>query len=554
MEDQLGIITDLVVALGLALAGGWLAVRLRLSPIFGYLAAGLIISPFTPGFVGESDRIRLLADIGVVLLMFGVGVQFSLSELLHAGPKVSVLAILQIGVTMGLGYLGGLAVGFGSMEALFFGAAVALSSSTVMAKVIEERGEQEARHSHIALTWSIAQDLSTIVLVVLLGFAAESNVDAGEMVLTGLKIAGFLIGIVIVGVRVVPWALEQVAAVRSREVFLLAIASLALGTASAAGATGISLALGAFLAGLVVSESDRSHQVLGEILPARDVFGVLFFVSIGMLIDPAVLRSEWDVFLIALALIVGVRFALAAGPLMLTGTAIRTSLLAAALLVGTAELTFVVLDVGVDKGAVSERTFSVTLTAAGASIVAVPVLLNVAKRAPTRTLRRTEDDGESPPESEFVNHAVVSGYRTGGQYVVDLLHARNFKVVVVEEDRRLVEQLRASGVTSVLGSISNEVILGRLNLKRAQLFCLAEPEPITAELAVRRSLALNPRLDVVARAMTEEERARLLAVGAREVIVANQEAALELGRHALMRYGVDRTQAAAVIQRLRGGV
>lgn len=554
MDDQLEIIADLVIALGLALAGGWLAARFRLSPIFGYLLAGLVISPFTPGFVGEADRIRLLADIGVVLLMFGVGVQFSLSELLRAGPKISTLAVVQIGATMGLGYLGGLAIGFGSMQAMFFGAAVALSSSTVMAKFIEERGEQEARHSRIALTWSVAQDLATIVLVVLLGFAAESNVDAGEIALTGLKTAGFLIGIVIVGVRVVPWALEQVAAVHSREVFLLAIASLALGTAAAAGATGISLALGAFLAGLVVSESDRSHQVLGEILPARDVFGVLFFVSIGMLIDPGVLRSEWDVFLVALVLIVGVRVVVTAVPLMLTGTVVRTALMSAALLVATAELTFVVLDVGVDKGAVSERTFSVTLTAAGTSILVMPVLLNIAERAPARTLRKPQDDEELPPEDEFVSHAVVSGYRTGGKYVVDLLHARHFKVVVVEEDSRLVSQLRADGVTCVLGTISNEVILERLNLRRARLFCLAEPEPITSELAVRRALALNPRLDVIVRAMTEEERGRLLAAGAREVIVAEQEAALELGRHALMRYGVDRTQAAAVIQRLRGPV
>jgi CPA2 family monovalent cation:H+ antiporter-2 len=552
MDEQLEIIVDLVAALSLALAGGWLAARFRLSPILGYLAAGLIISPFTPGFVGETERLRLLADIGVVLLMFGVGVQFSIEELLRAGPRISMLALMQIGGTMALGCLCGLAFGWSSMEALFFGAAVALGSSTIMAKVIDERGEAEAPHARIALTWSVAQDLATVLLVVLLGFAAESEVDGGDLALTGLKTFGFLVGVVVVGVRVVPLALDRVADVQSREVFLLAIASLALGIAAAAGAVGISLALGAFLAGLVVSESDRSHQVLGEILPGRDVFGVLFFVSFGLLIDPAILRDEWHVLAIAVLLIVVVKFVLSAAPLAFTGTGLRTACLAGALLVPTAELPFVVLDVGIGKDAVSEDTFSTTLTAAGASIFVMPAVLNLAQLAPARSLRRSDGEEDMPADDEFRGHAIVSGYWQGGRYVADLLHARNFHVVVVEEDRRLVQQLRDEGMTCVMGTISNEVILKRLNLRRARLFCLAEPDPITAELAVRRTVALNPRLDIIARAATEEERLRLLAAGAREVVVAEQEAGLELGRHALMRYGVDRTQAAAVIQRLRG--
>jgi CPA2 family monovalent cation:H+ antiporter-2 len=552
MDDQLSFVVDLVAALSIALAGGWLAARLRLSPTIGYVAAGVIISPLTPGFVGDAERLRLIADVGVVLLLFGIGVQFSLRELVSAGRTTTALGLGQVAGTLGLGYLAGIALGWGSDQALFFGAAVAQSSSTVMAKLVTERGEEEARHSRIALTWSVAQDLSTILLVVLLGVATEGDTDPGEVGLTGLKVVGFLAGVLIIGVRIVPWALEQVVALQSRELFLLAIASLALGTAAAASSVGISLALGAFLAGLVVSESDRSHQVLGEMLPVREVFGVLFFVAFGMLIDFGELGGGFHVFAIALLLIVGVKFAFVAGPMLLLRTPVRTALLAAALLAQSAELTFIVLDAGVANDVVSERVFSLTLTAAAASILLVPGLLALAERAPAAPLWAPAEAQEELGEIDLINHAVVSGYRSGGSYVATALRARGFKVMVVDEDRRLIEQLRSQEIPCLVGNASNQTVLERLNLRRARLLIVFEPDPILAEMAVRRSRAIHPGLDVLARAGSAEERVRLLAAGARQVVVAEQEAALEVAMHALIRYGIDRTQAAAIVQRMRG--
>jgi CPA2 family monovalent cation:H+ antiporter-2 len=378
MDNQLDIIVDLVAALSTAFAGGWLAARFRLSPIFGYVVAGLVISPFTPGFVGDADRLRLLGDIGVVLLLFGIGTQFSTRELLQTGRVVTLLAAVQVAATLALGYTAGRALGWATQQSLFVGAAVALSSSTVMAKILGERDETRSAHGTISITWALVQDLATVVLVVLLGVTADSNADPGELALTALKIAAFLLGVLVVGVLFVPVALEQVLAVRSREVFILAIATLALGTAAAAAALDISLALGAFLAGLVLAQSGKASDMLEEVLPVRDIFAVLFFVVVGMLIDPANVFSEFHIFALLLALIVVAKFALIGIALIVAGVASRTALFAGLLLAQSAEFSFVILDAGVNDGAVSSQAFSLTVSAVGVSVLLTPLLVALA--------------------------------------------------------------------------------------------------------------------------------------------------------------------------------
>lgn len=553
MDSQQEIILDLVAALSIALASGWVAARFRLSPIFGYVVAGLIIGPFTPGFAADAERLGLLADIGVVFLLFGIGIQFSTKELFSTGRTTIALATVQVGLTLGLGYVAGIALGWDTLQSLFFGAAVALCSSSVMVKIISERGEEESQHGRIAITWSVVQDLLTVILVVMLGVASEGDADAGDIALTGLKIVGFLAGVLIIGARVVPWALEGVASVRSREIFLLAIASLALGTAVAASLVGISFALGAFLAGLIVSDSERSHQVLGEVLPARDIFAVLFFVVFGMLIDPAELTDGLHIFLIGFVLIVGAKFVLVAGPLLaFAQVPLRTAALAGVLVAQSAELTFILLNEGVEEGVVSESVFALTMAAAAASILAQPLLVAAAGRAPQVQLRRGVEPIETVPEVEVASHAVVSGYRSGGRFVAALLRDRQHPVVIVDEDRRLVEQLRTQGFVGIVGSIANLAVLQRLNLRYARLLVVVDPDPIVAEMAIRHAREIRPSLDILARAHGPAERERLERAGAREVVIAEQEEALELARHALTRYGVDRTQAAAIIHRLRG--
>jgi monovalent cation:H+ antiporter-2, CPA2 family len=550
MEEQVRFLADIVAALSVALAGGWLAARVGVSPIVGYVVAGLVISPFTPGFVGDLDQIRLLADVGVVLLLFAVGVQFSMDELIRGGRVVSLLALAQVLASTGIGFLAGQALGFGSLASLFFGAALALASTTVMSKLLAERGDEDTPHAKLAITWAVVQDFCAIILVVLLSVAAGDDVSPGQLAIDGIKIAAFIVGVIIFGSRIVPWALDRVAAAGSRELFLLAIAVLALGTAAAAGAVGISLALGAFLAGLAVSESDRSHHVLGEILPARDIFAVLFFVSVGMLIDPGALADGWHIVLVALLIIIAVKFALTSVPLAIVRTPARTAIISGVLLAQSAELSFVIMEAGVDEDVISDRIFTLTMTAIGASVLLSPLLVRIADRVPV-TFGSLGIATEPIEELRLANHAVVVGFNSGGHFAADLLTRRGFTVVVVDEDRRLVDRLRSEGFVCFIGNGANPSVIQHLNLKDAWLFVVAEPDPVIAELAVRRARGINPSLMVIARAVSEQESERLAAAGAREVVVAEQEAGLELARRALMRFGLDSTQARAVIQRIR---
>jgi CPA2 family monovalent cation:H+ antiporter-2 len=550
MEEQVRFLVDVVAALGVALVGGWLAARLGLSPIVGYVVAGLVISPFTPGFVGDLDQIRLLADVGVVLLLFAVGVQFSMDELIRGGRVVSFLALAQVLASTGIGYLAGQALGFGSLTSLFFGAAVALASTTVISKLLAERGDEDTPHAKLAITWAVVQDFCAIILVVLLSVAAGDDVSPGQLAIDGMKIAVFIVGVVIFGSRIVPWALDRVAAAGSRELFLLAIAVLALGTAAAAGAIGISLALGAFLAGLAVSESDRSHHVLGEVLPARDLFAVLFFVSVGMLIDPGALADGWHIVLVALFIIIAVKFVLTSLPLAIARTPARTALLSGVLLAQSAELSFVIMEAGVDEEVISDRIFTLTMTAIGASVLLSPLFVRIADRVPV-TFGSPGIVTDAIEELPLANHAVVVGFNSGGHFAAELLKTRGFSVVVVDEDKRLVDRLRNEGYVCFLGNGANPSVVQRLNLNEAWLLVVAEPDPVIADLAVRRARDINPTLSVLARAGSQQQSERLSAAGALEVVVAEQEAGLELARRALMRFGLDSTQARAIIQRLR---
>ena len=374
----------MTVALGLALAGGWIASRIGVSPILGYIAAGVVISPFTPGFVGELDRLRLLADIGVVLLLFGIGVQFSLAELARAGVRLIASTVAQTLVVFGVvaGIAG--AVGADRGQALYVAAAVAISSSVMLVRMLEERKATESAVGRSAIPWSIVQDLTAIVLILIIGATTGASEGdrplALEAILAGLKATAFVGSMLLIGSRVVPFVLGRVVDERSRELFFLAIAALALGTALASEYAGLSLALGAFVAGLVVSESETSQRVIHDLLPTRDVFAVLFFVAAGMLIRPGVLVDEWLAILGVTAAIIALKPTLAWLALRASGLSAQTSVMAAAMLIPAAEFSFLIADAGLGHGAISEQTFGVILASAVISIVVAPTIVAICGR------------------------------------------------------------------------------------------------------------------------------------------------------------------------------
>jgi len=552
MEQDTSLLVDLVAAICVALGGGWIAARIGLSSIAGYVVAGMVISPFTPGFVGDVDRLRLLADVGVVLIMFGIGVQYSLRDLARVGPAVSAAAVAQVTAIIVVGYALGELLGWTSDEALFVGAALAISSSTVIVKLLSERGETVTAHGRVTIAWAIVQDICAVLLVAVLVAVTEEGNVAESVSLATLKAAAFVGGILVVGLRVVPWMLARVAGLGSRELFVLAISALALGTALASEEVGLSLALGAFLAGIVVSEADLSHRVLGELLPARDVFAVLFFVSVGMLIDPDVIRDNVAAMALLLVLIIAVKGALSA--LLARGAGERpdTAALAGGYLSQAGEFSFVLIGLGVDEDVVGLDVFSLAVAATAVSIVLTPVVVAGTGRLVRALERRPLIDAVEPrPRSRLGRYAVVCGYGDVGRTVVSALRGR-FEVVVVDEDARALRPLAgAEDVRTINGDASNPAIIDQMDLENCRVLVITIPDPFATRLLVERARQLYPDLDIITRAVNEEEAERLRRSGAGEPVVADRELALEMVRHSLHRFGVDARQALAIVQRMR---
>jgi CPA2 family monovalent cation:H+ antiporter-2 len=555
VESETGLLLDVSVALAIAFAGGWIATRLKLSPIVGYVTAGVIISPFTPGFVGDAERLRLIADIGIVLLLFGIGVQFSMTDLFHAGPRVIAAASAQVIIVLSAGWAAGAIAGWPADRSLYIGAAAAITSSVVAVRLLDDRGDIASNHGRLAVSWSIVQDIWAVVLIVALGAVAggdgagEISRDAG---LAALKVAAFLAGVFVIGLRVMPFVLGRVAEERSRELFFIAIAALALSTALASEYMGLSLALGAFLAGLVVSESDLSHRVLGELLPTRDVFAVLFFVSVGMFIDPTVIADEWAIITVSLALIIALR--LAASRLLLSRmTRPHTATLAAVALLPAGEFSFVLARAGLDEGALSEPAFAAIVTATAISIVLSPPAMTAAYGWIARETRARQapslEAGDAGP-SRLGYHAVICGYGAVGRIVASLLSPR-FETIVAEDDARAARDARNDGFFVVEGNPANAVAIERMRLDDARVLILALPDAFATRLVAERAREVNPHLDVVGIAASASEAERLASVGVGDAAVAEREVALELARHALHRFGVPSQQVARIIQTAR---
>lgn len=555
MGQESSLLLDVGVALATALAAGWLASRLRLPSVVGYIVAGVVISPFTPGFVGDVERLRLIAEIGVVLLLFSIGVQFSIADLTHLGPWLALAAIAQIVGVFAAGWALFAALGLSHDEALYLGAAFSISSGVVLVRFLSVSGEVESEHGRVAVGWSVVQDLAVVVLIVVLAAFTEGAAVqqvARDMALAAAKATAFVAAALLVGLRVVPMFLNQVAEERSRELFFIAIAALIIGTALASEYFGLSLAVGAFLAGIVVSESDLSHRVLGDLLPTRDVFAVLFFVSAGMLIDPAVIVEEWASVLVAVAIILLLKPLATYALARRSQRTERVSALTAALLAPAGEFSFVLARDGLQRDVISENAFSVVLTAAVISIVLSPLIVRVAHAWTARgwaAAALPAAEATEPPV-RVGRRAVVCGFGRVGQIVATIL-ANRFSVLVVEEDRRLAREARNRGFDVLEGAPASPAVLERMALRNARVLIVTLPDPFATRLLVERARTINPRLDVIARASLETEAEKLYEAGVTEAVVPDDEVALELARHSLHRFGLSAPEALAVIQGYR---
>jgi CPA2 family monovalent cation:H+ antiporter-2 len=519
--------TDLIatisVALGLSFVCGLIATRLRLPALVGYLFAGVLIGPFTPGFVADGELAPQLAEIGVILLMFGVGIHFSLRDLLEQRRLALPGAIVQSAAATALAVLAARFWGWDLVSGLVLGLSISVASTVVLLRALEDASLLDSVQGRIAVAWLIVEDLFTVLALVFMPLLApETATSRNELLLTlGLTFAkvGLLVAATLfVGSRVIPWLLIHVSHTGSRELFTLAVLAVAFGVAfGAASLFGVSMALGAFLGGMVIGESHLSHRAAEEALPMRDAFAVLFFTSVGMLFDPQIVLSHpGELVVIVLIIIVGKPLA-AFILVSLLGNPARTGLVVAAGLAQIGEFSFILAELGYGLGLLSEEARSLILASAIVSITLNPLLFGLIDPVDTWLRRRRTPELPAPIDvihpdvtgdgipDDLRDHVVLCGYGRVGRMIGAVLDQQDVPYVVVEQDRGAVDRLRRMGVMALHGDAAEHGLQGRLSLDTARLLVMAIPDPIATRQLAETARAANPELMIVARVESEDE-------------------------------------------------
>jgi CPA2 family monovalent cation:H+ antiporter-2 len=579
MPHDTSLIATIVIALVLASCGGFLAKKLRLPAVVGYLLAGVAVGPFTPGFVGDENLASQLAEIGVVLLMFGVGLHFSTKDLLAVRRIALPGAVVQIAVATAIAIAIALAWGWSFGAGLVLGLALSVASTVVLLRALEERNALATVNGRIAVGWLVVEDLAMVLALVLLpalaallggdppaAAAGFSGASLGlTLAFTAGKLVLFVALVIVVGKRLVPWLLQQAARTGSRELFTLSVLALALGIAYGSAALfGVSFALGAFFAGAVLSESDFSHQAAADSLPLKDAFAVLFFVAVGMLFDPAILWLQ-PLHVVAVVLVVLLGKSVVAFAIVLAfGYPTTTALTVAASLAQIGEFSFILAGLGVAVGLLPPEGRDLILAAAIFSITLNPLLfaavdpLTAWLRARPRLIARLERSGDPLATLATANdaggprnHAVIVGYGRVGAMIGEVLEAQGLPLVVVEQNRRLVEDLRARGVDAVYGDAAAPGVLAAAGVGRARLLIVATPEGFQMRRILELARRANPQIDTAVRTHSANELAYLERQGIGVAIMGARELALGLAEYALRSLGVADAKARLIVQQSR---
>lgn len=561
MANQTLIVT-IVVGLGLAFVFGAIAHRLRIPLLVGYLIAGVVIGPFTPGYVADQSLALQLAEVGVILLMFGVGLHFSLHDLLSVSAVAIPGAIGQMALVSAFGF--GLAhvMGWPTGASVVFGLALSVASTVVVLRALQERRLIDTDRGRIIVGWLIVEDLAMVLILVLLpalapllGGQASSEVESGwlrgfldphsiwaTLGLTLAKLGAYLLLILVVGQRLIPFILHYVAHSGSRELFRLAVLALALSVAfGSAQFFGVSFALGAFFAGMVLAESTLSQQAAQETLPLRDAFAVLFFVSVGMLFDPSIIMREPGAVLATFLIIVGGNGLAAFLIVLALRRSLFTALTSAASLSQIGEFSFILAGLGVGLQLLPENGRDLILAGAILSILANPLLFFALDKARpwlgerTKKLQPTAvSESKRPgelPVTSLKDHAVIVGCGRVGSLVAEAMESNGQPFLVIEERGEIVEKLRARGIEVMLGNAAQSGFLKAANLAGARWFISAIPNPFENGNLIEQARAANPDLEIIARAHSDEEVEHLTKFGANLIIMGEREIARGITEH-----------------------
>lgn len=553
MHHELSLITTIAAALGFGLLFGMLAIRLKLPALVGYLAAGVLIGPATPGFVADVALASQLAEIGVMLLMFGVGLHFSMRDLLEVKGIALPGALLQIGVATAMGIAMGHFLGWSLGAGLVFGLALSVASTVVLLRALEARGVLDSMNGRIAVGWLVVEDLVMVLVLVMLpalSGALGGKGDAGTELwpalgMTLLQVGGFVAFMLVIGRKIFPWFLWRVAKTGSRELFTLAVIAAAVGIAYGSSALfGVSFALGAFFAGMVLRESELSHRAAEESLPLRDAFSVLFFVSVGMLFDPMVV-IDYPLEVLATVAIIVFGKSLAAFVLVLVlRYPLNTALTVSASLAQIGEFSFILAALGMSLGLLPELGQNLILAGAIISIAVNPLLFTAIeplqrwmreRSALARKLESRDDPLATLPmetaHEKLSGQVVLVGYGRVGRRIADGLTARGVHFVVAEQNRELVERLRADGIPAVAGNAAEPAVLIQAHITHAALLVIATPDTFHVRRMVEIARMLNPSIKAVVRTHNESEAVLLREDTGGQVFVGEDELASSMTRH-----------------------
>src|SRR5829696_605621 len=544
---RVSIAGDIALILVAALLGGLVAQRLGLPLILGYILAGVVVGPNTGGpTVSSVHDIELLAEIGVALLLFTIGLHFSLDELAPVRRVALVGTAVQMVLTIAFGYGLGRLLGFGWQEAVWFGALLSLSSTAVVLKSLSEQGVMGTLSSRVILGMLIVQDLAVVPLIILLPELGSIGAGLSELGAAVLRAAVFLAVMVIFGRRILPWLMARVAAWGSRELFLVSVVAIGLGVGYATYLFGLSFAFGAFVAGMVLSESDYSHQALAEVEPLRDVFAMIFFVSVGLLIDPAFLWKSAGTIALVVVLVLVVKGLIFGGVARAFGYANIAPFAVGLGLFQVGEFSFLLAREGISTDAISQGTYSLVLATAAITMAITPLAARLAPALYERYRRRFPREPLRTfnlPEGGLRGHAVVAGYGRVGSFVARLLDRLEKPFVVIEANPGRAEEAREAGFPTVYGDAAAAPVLEAAGVGEARLVVVSVPDAIASRLAVERVKALAPNAEILVRAESVEQLEDLGRLGVYEAVQPEFEAGLELARQALASLGVEAEDA-----------
>lgn len=551
---EIPILRDLLVVVALAVAILTASHRIRLPGIVGLLIAGVTIGPHGLGMMSTTHEVEVMAEIGVVLLLFTIGIEFSLTRLFRIRRLVLLGGSLQVGASIGATWLIGIALGLPTTTAVFVGFMVAMSSTAIVLQTLQERGEIEAPHGRAALGLLIFQDVAIVPLMLLAPLLAGTGGALGEsLALLAAKLVGVVV-LVFLGSRyLVPWILERVAEVRSRELFVLCGVAICLAVAWLTSSLGLSLGLGAFLAGLIISESNYSHQTLGGILPFRDVFTSLFFVSIGMLLDLGfVVEHPVNVILAFIGLIV-LKFLVVGAVMLIVGYPKRAAVLTAIAICQAGEFSFLLAGAGIDNGLIDQSLYQTFLAASILSMIAAPFLIRVGPSLLERLLPRpAAEPADDDATEQLSGHIVIIGFGFGGHSVARAARRNGIRYLIIDTNPTTVRSERAAGEPIEFGDAAYPSVLQHVGAETAASFVVVVNDPIATRVIVQniRDLNRDAPLIVRTRFMTEVE--YLLRLGATHVIPEEFETSVEVSARMLAANGVAAGEITATIDELRG--